>query len=124
MATQTGTSGDDYLQGGYGDDSLAGGAGRDVLAGGAGDDTLYGGAEGDTFFGQAGADTFVIAGGRNWVMDFEPGTDRLWIRGLTEDGFTAAARQVGEHVHVLLDDGDLHLAWTTLGELAGQDVLV
>ena len=59
-------------------------------------------------------------------MDFEPGTDRI-----TETGFEssaearAAATQVGAHLHIELDGGgDLYLAWTTLGELAGVDLLV
>ena len=42
---------------------------------------------------------------------------------MTEEGFTAGATQLGSHLHVALDDGDLYLAWTTLSELAGQDVL-
>ena len=114
----------DYLAGESGNDTLVGGVGRDVLAGGDGDDRLVGGAEGDTFFGQGGGDTFVIEAGRNWIMDFAPGTDRLAIEGMTEEGFTAGAIQLGLHLHVALDDGDLYLAWTTLAELAGQDVLV
>ena len=43
---------------------------------------------------------------------------------MTEEGFTAGATQLGLHLRVALDDGDLYLAWTTLSELAGQDVLV
>lgn len=117
----TGGGGRDYLAGGAGNDTLNGGAGYDVLlAGGEGNDTLYGGAEGDIFFGQAGADTFVIAGGRSWLMDFEPGTDRLSATGFeTSAEVRAAAVQVGAHVQIELDGGgDVHLTWTTLGELA------
>ena len=122
----TGGGGKDYLAGGSGNDVLDGGAGRDVLAGGEGADTLHGDAEGDTFFGQAGADTFGIEGGRNWIMDFEPGTDRLSGTGsATSAEVRAAATQVGHHLHIQLDGGgDLYLAWTTLGELSGVDVLV
>ena len=120
----SGGAGADYLAGGSGDDTLDGGTGYDVLAGGEGDDRLVGGAEGDTFFGQGGADTFVIAGGVNWVMDFEAGTDRLAIAGLAAGELPARATQVGEHLHVALDDGALYLAWTTLDDLAGQDVLI
>ena len=60
----------------------------------------------------------------NWVMDFEAGVDRLEVEGLTEQEFTARATQVGDDLHVQLDDGDLYLAGTTLAELAGHDVLV
>ena len=108
-----------------GDDHVEGGAGYDVLAGGEGNDTLYGGAEGDTFFGQAGSDTFVIAGGTNWLMDFEPGTGRLSATGFeTSAEVRAATVQVGEHVQIELDGGvDVYLAWTTLGELADVSLL-
>ena len=119
-----GGAGRDYLAGEAGNDTLDGGAARDVLAGGPGNDRLVGGSEGDTFFGEVGADVFVIEGGLNWVMDFEAGVDRLEAEGLTEQEFTARATQVGEHLHVQLDDGDLYLAGTTLAELAGQDLLV
>ena len=133
-----GGAGNDRLSGGRGRDYLAGESGndtldgafdgdvtREMLAGGDGDDWLIGGAEGDTFFGQAGADTFYFNGGRNWVMDFEPGTDRLANTGYeTSAEVRAAATQVGYHVHVeLADGGDLYLAWTTLGELAGQELV-
>ena len=67
---------------------------------------------------------FVIAGGTNRVIDFEAGTDRLAIGGLTAGGFAARGTQVGEHLHVAFDAGDLYLAWTTLDDLTGQDVLI
>ena len=104
---------------------VRGGAGYDVLAGGAGNDRLIGGAEGDTFFGQEGADTFVIAGGVNWIMDFEAGIDRIEVPGMDDAGLRAAASQVGDHLHVAFEGGDpgstpagagLYLAWTTLDE--------
>ena len=82
-----------------------------------------GGAEGDTFFGQDGADTFVVTGGQNWIMDFEPGVDRLVIDGMTEAALRAGATQAGEHLHVAFDGGDLYLAWTSLAALDGYDLL-
>ena len=120
-----GGAGKDYLAGESGNDTLLGGAEREMLAGGTGNDLLYGGSEGDTFFGQAGADTFVFAGGTNWVMDFESGTDRLSGTGYaTSAEVRGAATQVGAHLHIELDGGgDLYLAWTTLGELAGQELV-
>ena len=118
-----GGAGVDYLDGGAGDDTVDGGPGIDVLAGGAGDDRLLGGLEGDTFFGQTGADTFVVAAGRNWVMDFEPGVDRIEASGLTDDNLAARATQVGEHLHIAFHGGDLYLASTTLADLAGFDLV-
>ena len=119
-----GGAGADYLAGGTGADTLAGGAGYDVLAGGAGADRLIAGAEGDTFFGQAGADTFFITGTLSWIMDFEPGTDRLALAGMSPGELAAHATQIGQHLHIAHDGGDLYLAWTTLDELAEHDVLL
>ena len=81
-----------------------------------------GGAEGDTFFGQGGADTFVIAGGTNWVMDFDD-ADRLFL-GMTLPEVQAAATQLGEHLHIALaGGGDLYLANTTLAEIEADHLL-
>ena len=118
-----GGSGNDYLAGEEGDDVLNGDGGYDILAGGIGNDRLIGGDEGDTFFGQAGADTFVIAGGVSWIMDFEPGIDRIEVPGMDDAGFRAAASQLGDHLHVAFEGGDLYLAWTTLAGLEGVDLL-
>ena len=58
-------------------------------------------------------------------MDFEPGTDRLGIPGLATDAaLRAGADQVGEHVRIGFDGGELFLAWTTVGALDGVDLLV
>ena len=55
--------------------------------------------------------------GRNWVMDYDPLVDRLEFEGPVVE-----ATQVGAHVRLHFDDGDLYLAWTQLGEL--DDVLM
>ena len=70
--------------------------------------------------GQGGAGRFVVAGGTNWLMDFEPGTDRLGGTGFeTSAEVRAAAVQVGAHVQIeLAEGGDVYPAWTRLGELA------
>ena len=58
-------------------------------------------------------------------MDFEPGTDRLEVPGLTTDAaLRASAYQVGAHVHIGFDGGALFLAWTTVGALDEVDLLV
>ncbi|ONG45381.1 hypothetical protein BKE38_26545 [Pseudoroseomonas deserti] len=97
-----GGAGDDYLGGGGGDDILIGGTGNDVLAGSRGKDILYGGAgddilrpgdDADILWGGSGADTFRYSysvnavespdadGGRDVIMDFEVGIDKLDLRG-------------------------------------------
>ena len=119
---RAGGAGWDYLDGEGGNDTLDGGAGRDVLAGGAGDDSLAGGAEGDTFFGGPGADVFQIAGGRNWIMDFDE-ADRLAI-GMNLAQVQGAATQIGADLHVALaGGGDLYLANTTLSEIEADNLV-
>ena len=56
-AAQTGTSGEDDIDGGADGDWLNGGAGNDTLDGGAGNDALVGGAGNDSLDGGAGNDT-------------------------------------------------------------------
>ena len=96
-----GNAGDDTLAGGIGTDGLFGGSGADVLdggrgndrlVGGSGDDDLTGGIGNDVLLGGTGADTFVFdpsrAGeGRDTIVDFELGTDRI---GLAVDDVLAA----------------------------------
>ena len=50
-------------------------------------------------------------------MDFQAGDDRLSAPGL------AGAQQKGEHLHAAFDGGELYLAFTTLDDLAGHDLL-
>ena len=121
-----GGNGADYLAGEGGNDILRGDAGYDVLAGGAGTDTLFGSAEGDTFFGQSEADRFVIVGGTSWIMDFDAGDgDQIQLPGVTDANVAGHATQVGGHLRVEGEGGmEVFLAWTTLGELAGQDVFL
>ena len=119
----SGDDGADYLAGGEGSDTLEGGTGYDVLAGGDGDDTLNGGPEGDTFFGQGGTDTFVIRGGVNWIMDFDS-SDRIDL-GMTLAQLQSASEQLGEHLHIHLPGGgEVNIAFTTIGDLGADNLVV
>ena len=83
----------DELHGGVGKDHLYGGLGHDTLYGGRGDDTLHGGRLADRLHGGEGKD--VLAGGhgrdlfvyddtdfgRDRIVDFEDGLDRLDFTG-------------------------------------------
>lgn len=69
MATVTGGSGsdvlngsgsDDILSGGDGNDTLRGGGGNDVLDGGTGNDILDGGSGDDTMIGGSGNDIYIV----------------------------------------------------------------
>ena len=118
--------GNDYLMGEAGADTLDGGAGMNTLSGGPGDDLLIGNIELTTFFGGQDADTFDVNGGINWIMDFEPGTDRIDATLGAGQTIQSIATEQGDHL--LLDFGSgggrVWLAWTTLADLAGVDVLL
>jgi len=69
-----------HINGMAGNDTIYGRGGNDTLMGGDGNDLLYGGAGDDVLFGGAGGDTFVFDSGRDLIMDFQPGIDRLQIQ--------------------------------------------
>ena len=78
-----GGGGRDRLFGQGGRDDLDGGAGRDLLRGGGGGDRIDGGAGDDRLVGDRGADTFVFEAGdgRDVVVDFDAGRDRIEVDG-------------------------------------------
>ena len=86
----TGYRGNDVLTGNSGDDILLGGRGLDSLTGDDGNDLLDGGGGKDILTGGAGVDTFVLTGKFSYpnadfadvIMDFQPGTDRLLLKGV------------------------------------------
>ncbi|MEL6203250.1 MAG: hypothetical protein AAFR39_12915 [Pseudomonadota bacterium] len=89
-----GLEGDDELRGRNGDDALFGDAGADRLVGGNGADYLAGGADADRLVGGEGADTFAfnVGDGRDVIVDFEAGTDKIaldesLLGGLTLEEF-------------------------------------
>ncbi|EKV02658.1 Animal heme peroxidase,hemolysin-type calcium-binding repeat protein [Leptolyngbya sp. PCC 7375] len=59
--SNSGTAGDDVLQGGLGEDRIFAGDGNDVLRGAAADDQLYGGGGNDGIVGGSGND--IVSGG-------------------------------------------------------------
>ena len=66
---------------------------------------------------------FVIAGGWNWIMDFD-GDDRL-DADLNLPEVRAAATQLGADLHIVLFGvGDLYLANTTLTEIEADNLVV
>lgn len=78
MATVTGGSGsdvlngtgtDDALSGGDGNDTLRGGGGNDVLDGGTGNDILDGGSGDDTMIGGSGNDTYIVDSASDIVIE-------------------------------------------------------
>jgi VCBS repeat-containing protein len=93
--TIVGGAGNDAIYGADGDDVLDGGAGSDVIYGDAGNDRITGSAGLDTLWGAAGSDIFVLANraeDRDWIKDFEGGTDHLEIdAGLFGGGLVGGA---------------------------------
>ncbi len=72
VATQSATTGDDFIQGGSGADVLSGLAGNDRILGAAGDDTLTGGVGDDILDGGEGSDTYIynIGDGVDEIRDY------------------------------------------------------
>lgn len=102
----TGNFSDNTIRGNSGDNRINAGDGKDVIDGGRGNDMLRGGLGMDTF-------DFNRGTGRDTVLDFENGQDRLDLSGL--DGISGFADLMKNHVTVKGDD-----LW--IG--AGDDVVV
>lgn len=79
----SGGGGRDTIRGGTGNDSLLGGGGDDRLFGGRGTDVIRGDGGRDQLFGGSGADEFRFGSGdgKDRIMDFEAGTDRIRFEG-------------------------------------------
>lgn len=82
-----GEDGNDKLYGGAGADQLFGGAGNDSLTAGSAGSRIDGGAGNDVLGGGSGADLFVFAtgAGRDNVVDFTVGQDKLVMDGIAAD---------------------------------------
>ena len=72
-----GADGNDTISGFDGDDALFGGKGSDSIAGGAGRDTLSGGDDADVFVFASRDDSLVAREGRDTILDFKPGSDKI-----------------------------------------------
>jgi serralysin len=95
---ETGTTGNDLIDGGNGndailglagDDTLDGGNGNDVLDGGGGDDSLRGGNGNDVLYGSVGDDSLTAGNGKD-SLDGGAGDDEL-AGGNGEDSLAGGA---------------------------------
>ena len=86
------------IDGGLGADMLRGNGGNDVILGGGGGDQITGGADADRLTGGAGNDSFIYAstgdstvssGGRDFILDFLQGADKISLSQI--DANTAAS---------------------------------
>jgi hypothetical protein len=122
--TLQGGGGADNMDGGAGDDLLFGNGGKDRMFGGFGADTFRGGSGGDTMDGGAGADVFVFGqgSGRDRVLNFEDGIDRIDLEGVAFGDLTITSFALG--VRVTLDAGDrVELTGVTLNQIDAGDFI-
>ncbi|AWB21855.1 protease [Methylobacterium currus] len=91
-----GDAGGNRIEGGAGNDLINGRDGADMLLGGDGNDTLIGGIGADTLTGGAGADIFEfdalldsILSVRDTIVDFDPRSDRIDLRGIDANSLVA-----------------------------------
>lgn len=84
--SQTGTTGNDVLNGGIGDDVLSGLAGNDTISGGSGNDLIIGGAGTDEIRGDGGndvliADTTIDRTGTNDIARYDGNASQYQVVG-------------------------------------------
>jgi Ca2+-binding RTX toxin-like protein len=113
-----GRGGNDRLYGDSGDDLIFGGAGRDRLYGGSGDDTLIGDGGSDRFYAGAGNDRLELDGGkdkvyydvdngnqgRDLVLDFDIGSDKIFLVGYTPSASALSLLSSGGGTNVTLTE--------------------
>ncbi|MCP5072373.1 MAG: calcium-binding protein [Rhodobacteraceae bacterium] len=109
----------DHLEGGAGNDTLFGGNGKDTLLGDNGADTLEGGGSNDTVTGGNGSDIFMFGAnsGRDYVTDFQDGSDLLRIADHVGGFATLTINDAGADLKIIHDGGFVYLvgmAGTTL----------
>ncbi|TRW99562.1 hypothetical protein FNJ84_02485 [Paracoccus sp. M683] len=129
-----GGGGGDLLRGGSGHDRIEGDAGRDQIAAGLGSDLINGGAGDDRLSGGGGADSFIFddAPGRDTVLDFQAGVDRLLIdedliTGELVDFVQDNIVRVNGGIRIELADGQwiqVHGANLTVAEVADDIYLI
>jgi Ca2+-binding RTX toxin-like protein len=93
-------SGDDAIFGGNGDDVLNGNLGNDAIYGESGNDRILGGSGDDLLVGGDGADAFIFQSirsfqssdfGRDVILDFHAGVDKLVLSQTSFGPLTAAS---------------------------------
>ncbi|MEZ5774014.1 MAG: M10 family metallopeptidase [Hyphomicrobiaceae bacterium] len=116
-----GNDGNDKLFGGLGDDKMYGNDGRDDLRAGYGKDRLYGGHD---------ADDFILGnfGGRDTIVDFEPGEDKINVRDFDYKSFRSLmkdAHNSGRDVIIDLDGNDsVRIIGVHKADLDAHDFLI
>ena len=118
--------GNDVAAGSLGNDRLLGQAGNDALSGGPGRDTLIGGTGADTLRGGSGADVFQFTGGegRDRIVDFADGVDRIRIVGPAVDSFAdLVVRQHGSATEVAFAGTVIEIAGLDHHAFSAADVI-
>lgn len=105
-------SGNDSITTGAGSDRLTGGSGNDMLSGGGGDDMLSGGLGFDRFDFNSAAEIGKVPGGRDVIIDFTHGSDRIDLS--TIDASSASGSQSFQFVtaeHTVFSGAKGQLIW-------------
>ena len=124
-----GGKGNDILEGLEDNDRLYGGQGADILRGGDGDDILRSMGGNDKLWGGNGADTFVFSNwsGRDTIMDFETGIDKIdlskWKAIEDYADMRSHARNHGDDLWITAGKDTLVIKDFTKGELDVNDFL-
>lgn len=125
-----GGGGNDLLNGNNGDDTLNGGAGADRISGGAGKDRIRGDAGDDRLTGGDGADRFIFADGfgKDVIVDFETGADRInlaSVTGITDFADLGADHMTQSGADVIISDGidEIRLRDVQLGDFTASDFI-
>jgi Ca2+-binding RTX toxin-like protein len=131
MESITGSAFHDLLLGSTAANKLISGAGNDTLAGGSGNDIisatgtgaasgqkqLYG--DGISDGGTAGADIFRILGGTNFIRDYQPGIDDVYVNSLTASPGLTSGLSIGGVAHwAVVLTGATHQSFVVLGTTA------
>ncbi len=97
-----GWNGDDYISGYDGNDLLMGEEGNDTIIGGSGNDHIFGGNGQDVLRGDEGRDNFIFNSAQDTlkdspdrIIDFEAGSDIIFILGFGFTGITEGTAQPG-----------------------------
>ena len=86
---------------------------------------LFGGSGGDTLQGGNGNDLFIYSGGRDVIIDFKPGSDRIDLSAYVSsfEDILAVAQDTPDGVMLGDEDGSIVISGVSLNSLSAGDFL-
>ncbi len=120
-----GDDGNDIVYGGAGNDYVIGGKHDDTLYGNKGQDRLYAGGGKDHLWGGDHADVFVFgkSHGKNWIEDFENGSDRIEITKGASDYGDLTVTDIGDDVKIAWANTTVILEDTKWSDIGAGDFI-